>query len=164
MSDASCDLSRVKMWKVKQKLCPKNEVTAPVAKFNQSGNLISNQDELKSLYSVTYQHRLRHRDMKPNFSYLRVLKDYLFEERYELSKLRKSASWTEDNLGKVLKSLKLKKSTDPVGLINELFRPEVAGYDVINSLLLLSSKSKSERNTRFPATIQHNKYLQTQGK
>ena len=73
-----------------------------------------------------------------------MLKDNLFYERLELSKLRKSASWTEENLEKVLKSLKPKKSADPAGLINELFRPEVAGSDVNCSLLVLSNKAKDE--------------------
>ena len=40
MSDSSSNLSRVKMWKIKQKVCPKNEVTPPVAKIDQQGNLI----------------------------------------------------------------------------------------------------------------------------
>ena len=82
--------------------------------------------------------------MKPAVSYMKYLKNNLFEERFEVSKLRKSTNWTEDNLLKVLKSLKLKKCTDPVGLINELFKPSVAGKDVINSLLVLSNKSKYE--------------------
>ena len=45
---------------------------------------------------------------------------------------------------KVLKSLKTKKSADPAGLINELFKPLVAGSDVIESLLLLSNKVKDQ--------------------
>ena len=135
MTDETCNLSRVKMWKVKQKVCPRNEVTPPVAKMDKSGNLISNQDELKSLYVNTYKDRLKHRNMKPSFSYLKELKDFLFEERVELSKLRKSPFWTEDDLWKVQKSL---------GLINELFKPGVAGCDVIKSLLLMSNKAKDE--------------------
>ena len=115
-----------------------------MAKIDSSGNLISNHDELKTLYVNTYQHRLRHRNMKENYSYLKVLKDNLFYERLELSKLRKSASWTEENLEKVLKSLKPKKSADPAGLINEHFRPEVAVSDVNCSLLVLSNKAKDE--------------------
>ena len=108
MSDTASNLSRIKMWKVKQNICPKFEVNIPVAKMDESGNLISNQDELKKLYVNTYQYRLRHREMTPTFSYLKNLKDNLFEERLALSKLRKTSSWTEENLLYVLKSLKLK--------------------------------------------------------
>ena len=35
MSDMSCNLSRVNMWKVKQKVCPAIETTCPVAKMNK---------------------------------------------------------------------------------------------------------------------------------
>jgi hypothetical protein len=82
--------------------------------------------------------------MNPTIAYLKDLKEFLFEERIELSKLRKSTNWTEENLGNVLKSLKTKKSTDPVGLINELFKPAVAGCDVISSLMIMCNKVKDE--------------------
>ena len=144
MTNEANNLSRVKMWRTIQKICPKNDVTPPVAKIDHDGNLISNKEELKSLYVNTYKHRLRHRDMKPSFYYLRELKDFLFEERFKLSKLRKTPSWTEEDLWKVQKSLKLRKSADPVGLINELFKPGVAGCDLIKSLVLLSNKAKDE--------------------
>ena len=85
MTDSSTNLSRVKMWKIRQKVCPRYETDSPVAKIDSSGNLISNHDELKTLYVNTYQHRLRHRNMKENYSYLKVLKDNLFYERLELS-------------------------------------------------------------------------------
>ena len=144
MSNESNNFSRINMWKIRQKICPKHEVTPPVAKIDEKGNLISNKDGLMSLYVNTYKHRLRHRDMESGFSYLRDLKDFLFEERLQLSKLRKTPWWTEHDLLKVQKSLKLNKSADPSGFINELFRPGVAGRDVVKSLLLISNKSKEE--------------------
>ena len=144
MSDPSGNLSQLNMWKVKQKVCPKFDIDPPVAKVDSQGNLISNHEELKTLYVDTYKHRLRHRNMNANFHYLKELKENLFEERIKLSKMRKSPCWREDDLIKVLKSLKSKKSADPVGLINELFKPGVAGSDVISSLLLLSNKVKYE--------------------
>ena len=144
MSDPSGNLSQLNMWKVKQKVCPKYDIDPPVAKVDSQGNLISGHTELKTLYVDTYKHRLRHRNMNENYHYLRVLKENLFEERIKLSKLRKSPCWSEDDLMKVLKSLKIKKSADPVGLINELFKPGVAGSDVISSLLLMSNKVKYE--------------------
>ena len=48
MSDASSNFSRVKMWKVKQKVCPKYEVDPPAAKIDSFGNLITNHNELKN--------------------------------------------------------------------------------------------------------------------
>ena len=144
MNDSAGNFSQIRMWKVKQKICPKFEVNTPVAKIDSSGNLISNQDELKNLYVNTYKERLKHREMVPTFAHLKNLKNNLFYERLELSKWRKSERWSEDDLMRVLKSLKTKKSTDPVGLINELFKPQIAGSDVINSLLIFSNKVKDQ--------------------
>ena len=45
--------------------------------LDQFGNLVTNQEQLKSLYVNTYKDMLRHRDMKPSISYLRDLKDFL---------------------------------------------------------------------------------------
>ena len=42
MSDVTCSLSRIKMWKVKQKVCPSVETACPVAKIDSNGDLISN--------------------------------------------------------------------------------------------------------------------------
>ena len=43
-----------------------------------------------------------------------------------------------------MKQLKTNKATDPVGLINELFKPGVAGSDLFNSLLTLCNMVKIE--------------------
>ena len=152
MSDTSNNLAKVKMWRIKQKICPRYEFTPPVAKMDASGNLVTNQNELKQLYVTTYKHRLRHREMKTTLSYLKDLKNYLFEERFELSKLRISKGWSEENLLKVLNSLKVRKCTDPVGFINELFKPSVAGQDVTNSLLIMSNMIKD--NCDIPDFLQ----------
>ena len=61
-----------------------------------------------------------------------------------MSKLRKSEEWTAEDLLKVQKSLKLRKSADPSGLINELFKPGVGGEDVVRSLLILCNKARNE--------------------
>ena len=84
MSDITCSFSRVKMWQVKQKVCPKIEPVYPVAKLNKNGDLVSNRTELKTLYSETYSERLRHRTIKPVYSQLKQLKENLFDLRLKL--------------------------------------------------------------------------------
>jgi hypothetical protein len=59
-----------------------------------------------------------------------------------LTKLTKSKPWNENDLSKVLSSLKNNKSRDPHGLINELFKPGVIGTDLHLSLLTLLNKIK----------------------
>ena len=88
MSDMTCNFSRVKMWQVKRKVCPKIEPSYPVAKLNPNGDLVSNRDELKNLYTETYKDRLKHRIIQPNYSKLKELKDNLFEIRLKTSKAR----------------------------------------------------------------------------
>ena len=49
----------------------------------------------------------------------------------------KSPEWTEEDITETLKSLKNGKCKDPMGLINEIFKPPTAGSDMIQSLLLM---------------------------
>ena len=144
MTDPTGNLSRIKMWKIRQRVCPRNENNVPVSKINEHGELISNKKELKSLYVSTYKHRLRHRNIAPGYEELRDLKNNLFSMRFEIAKLRKSDNWSEPELMKVLKGLKSNKATDPVGLVYELFKPGVAGSDLLRSLLILCNKIKAQ--------------------
>ena len=56
--------------------------------------------------------------------------------------LTKSEPWSIENLNKVLKSLKNNKTRDPNGMINEIFKPEVAGKDLKIGLLDLFNNIK----------------------
>ena len=48
MSDNTGNMSRLKMWKIKSKVCPKNSSSVPVAKLDESGNLVCNSLQLHS--------------------------------------------------------------------------------------------------------------------
>ena len=61
-----------------------------------------------------------------------------------MSKTRISADWTYDDLVTVMKKLKTNKATDPVGLVSELFKPGVAGSDLVQSTLSLCNLIKRE--------------------
>ena len=65
------------------------------------------------------------------------LKTELWESRLEELISNKSAPWNEEELEKVLKSLKNNKTRDPVGMINEIFKPGCAGKDLRLVLLYL---------------------------
>ena len=64
--------------------------------------------------------------------------------RLELIKLVKSSEWSEQDLLKVLGSLKKNKSRDPHNLVNDIFRTEVIGSDLRKSLLIMFNKMKDE--------------------
>ena len=137
MSDTSGHFSRLKMWKIKQRLCPKNGPSVPVAKKDTFGNLVTNRKQLQELYVSCYKNRLRHRTIRPEYSQMKANKEYLFSLRLKLSKTVKSSGWTHKDLLKVMKKLKVNKAADPLGLVNELFKPGVAGSDLVNSVLTL---------------------------
>ena len=132
------------VWSLKRKVFPKNKESLPFAKKNCDGKLISSHKQLKDLYLDTFVHRLRHRPIKKDFSYLKALKERLCSKRLEYCRKIKSKDWTMSSLEDVLKSLKLNKSRDPHGLLNEIFKPGVMGLDFKRSLLMLLNKLKRE--------------------
>ena len=69
---------------------------------------------------------------------------YRFDIRLQVAHRRKTPEWTLSQLMKVLASLRTNKSRDASGLIYELFKPGVAGEDVIHSLLMLINMMKKE--------------------
>ena len=131
------------LWKLKKKLFPRESPKITIKKDTE-GNLISNPEKLKSLYLETYVHRLRQREIVPELSNLKTLREHLFMLRLESSRLNKSPDWEMENLDKVLKRLKKNKTIDPTNLVNELFRPEVIGDDLKESLLTLLNKVKEQ--------------------
>ena len=141
-TDGSTAVSGV--WKITKKLFPKNPKTLPVSKMNQNGRLVSSPEELKELYIKTYQNRLRHRPAKPGFEELRTLKEHLCSKRLELVRMKPFQPWGENDLEKVLHSLKKNKSRDPHSLINEIFKHGVIGSDLFQSLLLMFNCIKKQ--------------------
>ena len=115
-------------------MCPKNISSVSVAKKDNEGNLVSNRVQLQNLYVTVYK----------EYEQLKEHKEYLFELRLKLAKARTSSDWTKSDLLKVLKNLKVNKATDPVGLVSELFKPGVAGSDVVSSVLTLCNMIKYE--------------------
>ena len=141
--DNTDNLNSVKMWELKKKLgASKKDI--PVAKKNTEGNLVTNSVQLKELYKDTYKKRMEHKVMKPELSNMYTMKMYLYQLRMVVSKETKCTDWSEEDLSKVLKNLKKKKSADSDGLVYELFRPEVIGNDLFLSLLMFCNKVKSE--------------------
>ena len=60
---------------------------------------------------------------------------------------------TMENLQKVLKGLKKRKSRDPLNLINEIFRPEVAGTDLQEALLKIVNEVRIQQ--KYPEKLKY---------
>ena len=50
-----------------------------------------------------------------------------------------------DDLDKALRALKINRSRDPEGMINEIFKKNVIGDDLKNSLLIMFNKIKEQQ-------------------
>ena len=128
--------SQLKIWKLKQKLCPKLP-DPPMAKKDENGILITAPGLLKSLYLRTYEERLRNRAMKSELMDVFFLKDELWKSRIIELKSKMTKPWSKEQLKKALKSLKNNKTRDPNDMINELFKEECIGNDLEDALLEL---------------------------
>ena len=136
--------ARIELWKILNKKIPKNSPTVPVGKKDVFGNIVTNYEGLKNLYLNTYINRLRSRPIKPEFQDIKKLKEELFNMRFDLVNINKSALWTMKDLEDVLNKLKEGKARDPNGWTNKLFTNEVAGKYLKISILILMNKIKSE--------------------
>ena len=75
--------------------------------------------------------------MKNDVSELFELQQKLLKKRLLITANKCTPDWSEDDIFSVLKSLKNGKCRDPLGLINEIFNPPVAGKDLIISIMLM---------------------------
>ena len=126
MNGVDGNLAHQGIWKAKQEFSPKTKPSLPLGKKNVKGQLITNPEELKKLYLDTFKYRLRHRPVQPGFEDILKQQEELFNLRLE-----------------VLKSLETGKCRDPEGMVRELFKDEVTGDDLKESLLMLLNNIKA---------------------
>ena len=110
-----------------------------------TGDLVTGEKSLKKLYTDTYKNRLKHRTIRKGLEELESNKTNLFEKRLAEASKRKTVPWTKAQLLKVLKELKKDKARDPLKLCNEIFRPDVAGDDLLDALLLMFNHIKKQQ-------------------
>ena len=132
------------VWNIKKKQFPKNVPSPPAAKIDCNGKLVTDPGTLKQLYLETFIHRLRQRPVKEEYADILQSQQSLLEKRLMVTRDIKSPEWTEDDIRKTLKSLKNGKCKDPLGLINEIFKPPTAGSDMVKSLLLMMNNIKDK--------------------
>ena len=129
-------------WKLKSKLC-QTSVDPPTAKIDSSGQMITSPNLLRDLYLKTYTERLSHRTIKSEYDDIYEMKTMLWEMMLYECKSKKSNPWEMSELEKVLKNLKTNKSRDPLGLINDIFKPGCMGEGLKQALLSLLNQCKS---------------------
>ena len=133
------------MWKTVKKLWPKNAATLPTAKKNHKGHVITGHRELKVLFAKEYKERLRNRPIKEDFLESDKRQKIIFDMKLKLAQSKKSPDWTYEDLTKALDDLKRNKSRDHEGLANELFKNDVIGSDLKQSLLIMYNRLRKEQ-------------------
>ena len=128
-----------------RKLWPKVEPKLPSAKKNHRGKIISEPNALKLLLAKEYKERLRARPVRPDFRKSDIMKNQIFKMKLKLAASKKSNPWTMRNLEKALSDLKVGRSRDPEGLINEIFKKDVIGNDLKKSLLIMFNNIKDKQ-------------------
>ena len=144
-SDNPEQINLSQMWKTLKKLWPKCGNSMPSAKKNHRGKVISGPRGLKKLLAKEYKERLRTRPVRPDYQEIDEQKEKVFQLKMKLAATRKSPDWTLSDLEKALGDLKRNKSRDPEGLINEIFKLDVIGDDLKNSLLIMFNQVKKKK-------------------
>ena len=139
-------------WKLKSRLFSTNKTPA-TAKRDASGNLITSNHALKKLYLETYSERLSHKPMKPELMDMFWLKTELCQIRISNAARNLTPNWTVKNLKNVLSKLKNNKSLDPLGMVNEIFKPGCIGSDLFTALLRLFNQCKLSQSIPTQLTL-----------
>ena len=135
-----------KMWKSLKNICPKLKPILPAAKRNYKGKVISGKKEIRNLLAKEYKNRLRSRPYRKDYLSTKLRRKRIFSLKLSLSKLRKSLPWTLKDLECALGDLKRNKSRDSEGLVNEIFKADVIGSNLKESLLLMFNGLKNENS------------------
>ena len=123
---------------------------APAAKRNSDGILVSDPEELKSLYLKTYVDRLTPNEIPEALKETEKLKDDLFSLRMNAASKERSDNWSLEQLEKVLKSTKNNAARDAHGHVYELFK--LGGINLKLSLLKLCNLTKLKQE--YPEILQ----------
>ena len=79
---------------MKKRVRPKNSLDPPTAKRNSEGKLVSDPEELKTLYMETYAARLKPNAVPDSLKKTEELKNELFSLRLAAASKEKSSDWT----------------------------------------------------------------------
>ena len=118
-------------WKLKKKMFPRCS-DGPFAIMDKNGELVTDYNIL-DVMKDEFTYRLRNREINPEYTHLRELKEYLCQLRLQITKTSSFNRWTLDELKIAIKKLKRNKCRDPHGHINELYKS--MGDDGLMSLL-----------------------------
>ena len=131
------NVSLPKVWKLLKKISPKTNPTLPTAKRNHKGKLISGPKEIKTLLAKEYKNRLRSRPIRPDLKETKQRRQKIFKMKMKIAEDNRGKDWTMKDLDKALADLKNDKSRDFEGYINEIFKADVIGTNLKESIITM---------------------------
>ena len=132
------------LWKFNKKLSSKDR-GIPTMMVDSYGKILTTPEEIRNEAIKHYEKVFHKKSMSDELSEYQKDKEYLCMLRLNLAKKNKTPPWTRKDVINVLKNLPKGKSKDPYGLPNEIFRPEVAGDDLILAIVKLMNRIKDEQ-------------------
>ena len=140
------------LWNLKKELFPKCRDPPTAMKDPSNGILLTDDIKIQKAAIDVYTKRLENRPMKNDLNHIREAKEKLCNNIIKIAQRKKTPPWNMKDLDRVLKNLKKQKSRDPLGLANDIFRPEVAGDDLKRAILKLMNKIKQEQ--KYPKCLE----------
>ena len=109
------------LWKIKSKLKSK-ENNKYTAIEDENGKLLTSEEEIDEETMKHYTKVLENRPIKTNLEQHKKDREQLCEDRIKEAKKNITPDWTDENVKRVIKALKTKKSRDPHGYSNEIIQ------------------------------------------
>ena len=108
-------------WKMKNKLKSK-ESNKYTAIEDENGKLLTSEKDIDEETIKHYTKVLENRKIKTNLEEYQIEREKLCEERINEARKNVTPDWTNENVKRVVKELKKKKSRDPHGYSNEIMQ------------------------------------------
>ena len=100
-----------------------------------------------------YKAVFAHKNITPGLEHIEKQREQLCQERLTKASKNKSPQWTVADVTIVLKSLKTGKAKDPFEIPNKIFKPDVAGTDLIIAITNLMNRIKDELHFPDPINV-----------
>ena len=129
------------LWRLKKKL-NKKYPEPPTAMKDDSGNLLTEKNDILEHTVKYYENMLRNRPMTEELTSYQKDREELARARMTMASKNQTKDWTIEELDDVLKHLKTNKCRDALGFLNELLKLDVIGDDLKLAILRLMNRIK----------------------
>ena len=95
------------LWKIKNKLKPKNK-SPPTAMVNKEGQLITSNEDIKEAAMDHFKEVLKNRPIKPDLQEYKAEREKLCDKRLKIASKNITPDWSAEAVKNVIKKLKKK--------------------------------------------------------